>query len=113
MCFEPWKERAKELTLLGDERPPNLFIDIVELMPEMPVPSAMEAISSDKQVSPRPERPNSSQGRKRPAPSLQRELTALASDEGVQGVTEKKRRTAAITSELRQQQGKTVENKTG
>lgn len=83
----------------------------VDLLPEMPeVPAAVEAMLSEKQTSPCPERPNSSLGRKRPASSMQRELTALTSDEGVQGAADvdfrKKRRTAAITSELRQKQGK-------
>lgn len=40
---------------------------------------------------------------------MQRELTALTSDEGVQGVVDfdakKQRRTAAVTSELKSQQG--------
>ena len=82
-----------------------------DLMQELPVP-AVEAILSDKQLSPNPERPNSSQGRKRPGSSLQRELTALTSDEGVQaaaGVDAKRmRRTAASTAELRLQQGEIV-----
>lgn len=80
-------------------------------MQELPVP-AVEAILSDKQLSPNPERPNSSQGRKRPGSSLQRELTALTSDEGVQaaaGVDAKRmRRTAASTAELRLQQGEII-----
>ena len=63
----------------------------------------------ERQPSPLRDRPGSSQSRKRPGSSLQRELNALTSDDGVQGATDvdgkKKRRTAAITSELKLQQG--------
>lgn len=89
-----------------------VFIDLTnfisDLMPELPVP-AVEAILAEKQVSPRIERPNSSQGRKRPGSSLQKELDRLINDEGVQGASDvdakRPRRDAAIRSELRQQQG--------
>lgn len=89
------------------------FLDCIsflcaDILPE-PNISHDAALSADRQASPLSDRPGSSQSRKRPGSSLQRELTALTGDEGVHGVTDpdvrKKRRTAAIASELKQQQG--------
>lgn len=63
------------------------------------------------------ERPGSSQGRKRAVPSLAKELDALMADEHSQSSMDtsdgrKKRRMAAITSEIKSQQGmKIVTNK--
>lgn len=85
----------------------TLFTEI--LIPEPALGLDEPAGLMERQVSPHRERPGSSQSRKRPGSSLQRELLALTSDEGVLGATDldakKKRRTAAITSELKFKQG--------
>lgn len=75
----------------------------------MPVnPAALEepTMLADRQSPQLLERPPSTQGRKRGASSLQKELEALGAEDSLDSDGSKRRRLAAIASDLKPQQGR-------